>query len=103
MTYSEGRDSICSMNVLLPKTVSAKEIQRNYRKIFDLAKSGGDPIVVLTNNKPDVAIDGIDEMEKLFKKAQKAELEGAAQATRAYRREKRQKKLKKLISLKQLM
>lgn len=40
----------------LPRVTTAKELQRNYRKIFDLAKKTGEPVVVMRNNQPDVAI-----------------------------------------------
>lgn len=52
-----------------PKTTTAKEIQRNYRKVFDMAKKTGEPIIVMRNNKPDVAImdaKKLEEMEAIF-------------------------------------
>lgn len=42
--------------MIFPKTTTAREIQRNYRKIFDEAKKTKDPIYVMKNNKPEVAI-----------------------------------------------
>ncbi len=39
-----------------PKMTTAREIQRNYRKIFDEVKKTKEPIVVMKNNKPEVAI-----------------------------------------------
>ena len=62
---------------LMPNTVSARDIQRNYRKIFNKAKTSKKPVVVLTNNTPDVAIIDIKELEKLYSKAQQAELNDA--------------------------
>ncbi|MBU1031442.1 type II toxin-antitoxin system Phd/YefM family antitoxin [Patescibacteria group bacterium] len=35
---------------------TAREIQRNYRKIFDLVKKTKEPVVVMRNNKPEVVI-----------------------------------------------
>lgn len=40
----------------LPNTTTAREIQRNYRKIFDMVKKTKEPVVVMKNNKPEVAI-----------------------------------------------
>ena len=87
---------------LLPNTVSARDIQRNYRKIFDQAKRSKKPIVVMTNNTPDVVIMDVKELENLYTKAQQAELRQALQAIKLYKREKRSGKLKTLHSLKDL-
>lgn len=75
-----------------PKTTTAREIQRNYRRVFDLAKKTKEPIVVMSNNKPDVAI--ID-VKKL------AEME-AILAVLESREEARAGKAKLLKSLKDL-
>lgn len=48
-----------------PKTTTAKDIQRNYRKIFDLAKKTGEPVIVMRNNKPDVAIVDVKKLEEM--------------------------------------
>ena len=40
----------------LPKTTTAKDLQKNYRKIFDWVKKTKEPVVVMRKNKPDVAI-----------------------------------------------
>ena len=87
---------------LHPNTVSARDIQRNYRKIFDRAKRSKKPIVVMTNNTPDVVIMDVKELEDLYTKAQQAELRQALQAIKLYKREKRAGKLKILPSLKDL-
>lgn len=42
--------------ITFPKMTTAREIQRNYRKIFDEVKKTKEPIVVMKNNKPEVAI-----------------------------------------------
>lgn len=39
-----------------PRMTTAREIQRNYRKIFDLVKKTKEPVVVMRNNKPEVVI-----------------------------------------------
>lgn len=45
-------------------TVSARQIQRGYKKILEDANKNG-PIIVMSNNKPQGAIIGVDLMEKL--------------------------------------
>lgn len=49
----------------LPRTTTAREIQRNYRKIFDLVKKTKEPIVVMKNNRPDVAIVDVKKLEEM--------------------------------------
>ncbi|MBI2009771.1 MAG: type II toxin-antitoxin system Phd/YefM family antitoxin [Candidatus Chisholmbacteria bacterium] len=88
--------------MILPKTVSARDIQRDYRRVFNEAKASKKPVVVLTNNKPDVVIMDVKEMEKLYERAQKAELEEALAAVVAYKREKSVGKLRRLNSLRDL-
>lgn len=42
--------------MIFPRTTTAREIQRNYKKVFDEAKKTKEPIFVMKNNKPQVAI-----------------------------------------------
>lgn len=53
---------------IMPKTVTPREIQRSYRKIFDEVKETQQPVVVMKNNKPEVAIVSIEKLEGLYKK-----------------------------------
>lgn len=46
-------------------TVSARQIQREYRKVLENANKSKEPIVVMSNNKPIGAIIGLDILEKL--------------------------------------
>lgn len=39
-----------------PRTTTGREIQRNYRKVFDLVKKTKEPVVVMKNNRPEVVI-----------------------------------------------
>lgn len=48
-----------------PKTTTAKALQRNYRRVFDLAKKTQEPIIVMRNNKPDVAIIDVKKLEEM--------------------------------------
>ncbi|MDO8429383.1 MAG: type II toxin-antitoxin system Phd/YefM family antitoxin [Candidatus Daviesbacteria bacterium] len=51
--------------ITFPKTTSAREIQRNYKKIFDQVKKTKEPVVVMKNNKPQVAIVDFKHLEDL--------------------------------------
>lgn len=48
-----------------PKITTPKQIQQNYRKIFDEVKKSKEPTIVMTNNKPDVAIIDVKELERM--------------------------------------
>ena len=50
---------------MFPKTTTAREIQRNYRKIFDEAKKTKEPVFVMKNNKPEVAIIDAKKLEEM--------------------------------------
>jgi prevent-host-death family protein len=46
-------------------TISARQIQREYKKVLQEANKSGEPIIVISNNKPQGAIIGLDLLEKL--------------------------------------
>lgn len=46
-------------------TVSARQIQRGYKKVLEKANKTKKPIVVMANNKPLGAVVGLDILEKL--------------------------------------
>ena len=46
-------------------TVSARQIQREYKKVLEDANKSKKPIIVISNNKPKGAIIGLDLLEKL--------------------------------------
>ena len=50
---------------MFPKTTTAREIQRNYRKVFDAVKKTKEPVFVMKNNKPEVAIIDADQLEEM--------------------------------------
>jgi len=50
---------------IFPDTTTARDIQRNYRKLFDLVKKTKRPLIVMCNNKPEVAIIDIKKLEEL--------------------------------------
>lgn len=49
----------------IPKTTTGKQLQQNYRQIFDEVKKTKEPVIVMRNNKPDVAIIDIKQLERL--------------------------------------
>ena len=51
--------------MIFPKTTTAREIQRNYRKIFDEVKKTKEPVFIMRNNKPDVAIVNAQKLEEM--------------------------------------
>ena len=89
--------------MILPTTVSARDIQRDYRRIFNQAKASKKPVLVLTNNQPDVVIMDVAEAERLYEKAGQVELIEALAAVNAYEKEKKFGELKKLKSLSDLV
>lgn len=46
-------------------TVSARQIQREYKKVLQKANRSKEPIVVMANNKPLGAVIGLDLLEKI--------------------------------------
>ena len=46
-------------------TVSARQIQREYKKLLERANKINKPIVVLSGNKPQGALIGLDLLEKI--------------------------------------
>lgn len=46
-------------------TVSARQIQREYKKVLKLANESKEPIIVMSYNKPLGAIIGLDLLEKI--------------------------------------
>ena len=51
--------------MIFPRTTTVREIQRNYKKVFEHVKRTKEPTIVLKNNKPDVAIIDIQRFEEL--------------------------------------
>ena len=46
-------------------TINARDILRNYKKIFDIVKKTKQPTVVVSKKEPQVAIVSLDDLEKL--------------------------------------
>ncbi len=55
--------------MLFPKTTTGKKLQQNYRQVFDMVKKTKEPVIVMRNNRPDVAIvdyKRLEEMQAVF-------------------------------------
>jgi PHD/YefM family antitoxin component YafN of YafNO toxin-antitoxin module len=46
-------------------TISARQIQRGYKKVLEDANKVKEPIIVMSNNKPQGAIIGLELLEKI--------------------------------------
>jgi prevent-host-death family protein len=46
-------------------TISARQIQRGYKKVLEDANKTKEPIVVMSNNKPQGAVIGLDLLEQM--------------------------------------
>ena len=90
------------MDNIMPFTATTTDIQKSYRQVFNKAKKFG-PIVILTNNKPDVVIISIEELQKLRLQQQKFEIEDTLSAIASYQKDKKQNKLIKTNSLADLI
>lgn len=49
---------------VVPQIISARDIQRGYKKVFDSVKKTKKPVVVMANNNPQAAIISIEMLEK---------------------------------------
>lgn len=86
--------------MLLPYYASVQDIQKNYRQLFNRVKKNRQPLLVLKNNKPEVAIITIDQLEKLAQATlQNLELQDALEAIKTGEEELAKNKLVKADSL----
>lgn len=51
--------------MLYSQSISAREMQREYRQVFAKANKGNKPVVVFAHNKPIGAVIGIEQLERL--------------------------------------
>lgn len=84
---------------LMPKTASPRDIQRNYRTLFDEVRTSEEPLLVLNNNQPDVVVISYEHYEALKRSQEENEQNMAQAAIEAYESEKKAGKLKELSSL----
>ena len=88
--------------MILPHITTSKNIQRSYRSVFDTAKTEG-PVIVMTNNKPDVAILSIPHLKELYEKSADFEMREALHAIKEYRQAKKKGKLIKASSVDEII
>ncbi len=103
LTYKILYSILYIMNTLMPRTVSVSDIQKNYRKIFDTAKETKEPVIVLSNNKPDVAIIDYSTLESLRRIAYEAEIKDTLRVVKEGRKEYKEGKTIKAKSLADLI
>lgn len=51
--------------ILTPNTVTAREMLRNYKQVFEKVKKTRQPAVIVSQKEPQVAIVSLDDLEKL--------------------------------------
>ena len=84
------------MNIPLGNFVSVSDVQRDYRKVFDKAKRTKETVMVLRDNKPDVAIIDAKVLTEKEKRLEELEIADTLRAIRISRREFKSGKLKEL-------
>lgn len=67
---------------LFPQMVSTSELQRNSAKVIRMAQRGSDPVIVVRNNKPEVAVISIKRLKTLIEKETDWETKDALEAIR---------------------
>lgn len=55
----------------MPKTASVRDVQRNYKKLFDYVNRTKQPLYLLSNNKPKVVVLDIKIFEDMAEKKNK--------------------------------
>lgn len=90
-------------NKLIPKIVSARDIQTSYKTIFEEAKTLHEPILVMRNNEPQAAIISIDYLEELRNKAMSYEEMEALDTLKSYKEDVKNNRLKKYNSIEELL
>lgn len=51
--------------MLFPKTTTPREIQRNYKKVFEDVKKSKETVFVMKNNRPEVAIVDVGKLSEM--------------------------------------
>ena len=49
-------------------TASARDVQRNYRKVIDRVKKTKQPVIIISRNEPEVAIVTLEDYQRLQRK-----------------------------------
>lgn len=90
-------------NKIMPKTVSSRDIQTSYKAIFEEAMSFHEPIVVMKNNQPQVAIVSIDYLDAINSKIALYEEQEALDTLKSYENDIKNGTLVHLNSLEDLI
>ena len=80
------------MNII-PTLISASDLQRDSARIIRLAKSGGEPVIVVRNNKPEAAVVSLKKLQFLLDRVEELETKDALEAVRVGEEERRAGKL----------
>jgi len=80
------------MNII-PTLISASDLQRDSARIIRLAKSGGEPVIVVRNNKPEAAVVSLKKLQFLLDRVEELETKDALEAVRIGEKERRAGKL----------
>ncbi len=80
------------MNII-PTLISASDLQRDSARIIRLAKSSGDPVIVVKNNKPEAAIVSLKKLQFLMDKIEELETKDALEAIKIGEEERKAGKL----------
>lgn len=91
------------MNIPLGNYVSVSDVQRDYRKVFDKAKKTKEPVMVLRDNKPDVAVIDAKILTEREKRLEELEIEDALRAIKEGEEEYRRGEIKTAKSLADLL
>lgn len=91
------------MSKRMPKTASSKDIQKNYRSLFNEVMESEEPLFVLNNNNPEVVVISLKTYEELEQSKEEYEMSLAQKAIENSEWAKKNNKLKKLNSLADLM
>lgn len=64
-------------------TVSARELQRNFTKILTKVRKADHPIIVMTNNQPELALINLDLLAQFENQKNGGKISSSAQTLRA--------------------
>lgn len=91
------------MSKFMPKTASVQQIQKAYRPLFDEVIEKREPLVILSNNKPEVVVVDVETFEDLMKIKEEWEWKDTKEAIEEAEKELKEGKLKELKSLADLI
>lgn len=81
-----------------PATISARDIQRGYKKVFDTVKRTKKPVVVMANNNPQAAIISLEMLARYNRLFEEQELWSAIDQIRAKNTDKNENEVMKDVT-----